>query len=106
MPLSDIVILNARPQARPYRMHDARGLFLIVTTPGGKWWRFKYHFEGREKLLSLGTCPDTGLKEAREKREEARKLVTRGIDPSARRKALKAAKRTDATNSFEVVARE
>lgn len=71
---------------QPYKLYDAGGLFVIVTPAGGKWWRLKYRFEGKEKLLSLGTYPYTGLKEARGKRDEARKLIAQGLDPSAYRK--------------------
>ena len=106
MPLSDTAIRNAKPQNKPYKMYDAGGLFLIITPAGGKWWRLKYRLGGKEKLLSLGTYPETGLKEARGKREDARRLIAQGIDPSAQKKAVKAATKTDATNSFEVVARE
>jgi integrase len=105
MPLSDTAIRNAKPQDKPFKMYDAGGLFLIVTPAGGKWWRFKYRFGGKEKLLSLGTYPDTGLKDARGKREDARKLIAQGIDPSAQRQAVKASMAT-APDSFEVVTRE
>ncbi|RRD69499.1 MULTISPECIES: tyrosine-type recombinase/integrase [unclassified Desulfovibrio] len=105
MPLSDTAIRNAKPQDKPYKMYDAGGLFLIVTPAGGKWWRFKYRLGGKEKLLSLGTYPATGLKEARGKREDARKLIAQGIDPSAQRQAVRAS-RGAAPDSFEVVTRE
>lgn len=55
MPLSDTAIRNAKPQSKPYKVYDAGGLFITVTLAGGNWWRFKYRFEGKEKLLSLGT---------------------------------------------------
>ena len=87
-------------------MFDERGLFLIVTPAGGKWWRFRYKFDGKEKLLSLGVYPDVGLKDARDRREAARKLLAQGIDPGENRKAQKAAKQERAGNSFEVIARE
>ncbi|MGZ5126057.1 MAG: tyrosine-type recombinase/integrase, partial [Burkholderiales bacterium] len=86
------------------KLFDEGGLFLLVTSNGGKWWRFRYLFEGREKLLSLGTYPDTPLGKARDKRDAARRLLADGIDPSAHRKATKAAKSDE--NSFEGVARE
>lgn len=78
----------------------------LLPLPGGKWWRFKCRLGGKEKLLSLGTYPDTGLKEARVKRDEARKLITQGIDPSAQRQAIKASLTSPAADSFEVVTRE
>lgn len=106
MPLSDTAIRNAKSQVKPYKLYDAGGLFLIVTPAGGKWWRLKYRFEGKEKLLSLGTYPEVGLKEARGKRDEAKKLVANGIDPSAQRQAVKASIQSKAENTFEAVGRE
>lgn len=106
MPLSDTAIRNAKPGAKPAKLFDERGLFLIVTPAGGKWWRFRYKFDNKEKLLSLGVYPDVGLKDARERRDAARKLLADGIDPGENRKAQKAAKQDRAANSFEVVARE
>ena len=106
MPLSDTAIRNAKPREKPVKLFDERGLFLMVTPAGGKWWRFRYTFDGKEKLLSLGVYPDVGLKDARERRDAARKLVADGINPSENRKAIKAAKIERAANSFEVVARE
>jgi len=105
MPLTDTAIRHAKPGAKPAKLFDARGLFLIVTPAGGKWWRFRYRFDGRENLLSLGIYPDVGLKDARERRDAARKLLADGIDPSENRKALKSARADRAANSFEVVAR-
>jgi integrase len=106
MKLSDSAIRSAKPKEKPYKLFDGGGLFLLVTPAGGTWWRLKYRFEGKEKLLSLGTYPEVGLKEARRRREEAKEQLAAGIDPSAQKRAVKAAIKTDATNSFEVVARE
>lgn len=94
------------PVDGPYKLFDERGLFLLVTPAGGKWWRLRYKFDGKEKQLSLGVYPDVGLKDARERRDAARKLLADGIDPGENRKAKKAAKQDRAANSFEVVARE
>jgi len=80
--------------------------FFLISPKGGKWWRFKYLFDGKEKLLSLGTYPDVSLKDARDRRDEARKQVVAGIDPGEHRKAKKSAKVAKQANSFEVVARE
>ncbi len=91
MPLTDTAVRNAKPGEKPFKIFDERGLFLIVTPAGGKWWRFRYRFDGKENLLSLGTYPDVTLKEARAKRDDARKLIAQGIDPGAERKADKAA---------------
>ena len=106
MPLSDTTIRNAKPTAKPRKLADGGGLYIEVAPSGGKWWRFKYRFEGKEKRISLGVYPDVGLKEAREKHAEARKLLAAGVDPSANKKAVKAAQSERAANSFETVARE
>lgn len=106
MPLTDTAIRNAKPGEKPAKIFDERGLFLLVTPTGGKWWRLRYKFDGKEKLLSLGTYPDTSLKDARTRRDDARKLLADGVDPGENRKAVKAARQVRAANSFEVVARE
>ncbi len=82
-----------------------KGLYLEGSPSGGKWWRLKYRFAGKEKLLSMGTYPDTSLKGARDKRDRARALLAEGVDPSATRRAEKES-RSAAVNSFEAVARE
>lgn len=106
MPLTDTAVRNAKLKAKLYKLFDERGLFLLVSPTGGKWWRLKYRFDGKEKLLSLGVYPDVSLKDARELRDEARKRLATGIDPSQHRKAQNSARADRAANSFEVVARE
>lgn len=106
MSLTDTAIKKAKPEAKQRKLYDERGLFLLVSPKGGKWWRFKYLFDGKEKLLSLGTYPDVSLKDARERRDEARKQVAAGIDPGEHRKAARSARIAKQVNSFEVVARE
>lgn len=106
MPLTDTAIRNAKPKEKPYKLADEKGLFLLVTLAGGKLWRLKYRFNSKEKLLAFGAYPDVPLAKARERRDDARKLLVDGIDPGENRKALKAAKGTRDANSFEVVARE
>ncbi|QPJ64809.1 MAG: integrase arm-type DNA-binding domain-containing protein [Candidatus Nitrohelix vancouverensis] len=106
MSLTNTSIRNAKPELKTRKLYDERGLYLEISPNGGKWWRFKYRFEGKEKRLSLGVYPDVSLKDARERREEARKLVANGIDPSENRKVQKAVREGFAENSFEVVARE
>lgn len=110
MALSDTAIKNAKPKAKPYKKADEKGLYLLVTPTenkgGGKWWRLKYRFGGKEKLLSLGTYPEVSLQDARQKRDDARKLVAAGTDPGEQRKADKHAKAMLAANSFEKIARE
>lgn len=106
MSLTATAIRNAKPGNKRQKLTDARGLYLLLNPNGSRWWRFDYRFEGRRKTLSMGTYPDTGLKAAREKREEARTLLAAGVDPGAQRKAAKAAGLERGANSFEVVARE
>ncbi len=114
MALTDTAIRNAKPgltpkggrTPRPYKLGDSGGLYLEVTPTGGKYWRLKYRFGGKEKRLSLGVYPAVALTKARKRRDEARELLADGIDPSANRKAIKSAGLERAANSFEVVARE
>jgi integrase len=106
VPLTDVSVRSAKAKTKPTKLFDERGLFLLVTPSGGKWWRLKYRFEGKEKLLSLGTYPDITLKLAREARDSARTLVAQGIDPSVQRQATKSAREERSANSFEVIARE
>ena len=107
MPLTDTAIKNAKPQAKKVKLFDGEGLFLLITPTGGKWWRLKYRFGGKEKLLSLGVYPEIGLKEARRRRDEARTLVAQGVDPSEQRKedkALAEAESKEKANTFRAVA--
>jgi integrase len=106
MALTNTAIRNAKPGEKPIKLFDGGGLFLYIAPTGGKWWRLKYRFLGKEKLLSFGTYPEVSLSVAREKRDQARKLLAAEIDPSENRKAIQAAKTDCAANSFEVVARE
>lgn len=100
--LTDQAIRSAKPSDKPYKITDGRGLFLLIKPNGGKLWRFNYRFESRQKTLALGTYPDTSAKLARQKLEEARQLLAKGVDPSERRQAEKVA----GVNKFESVARE
>lgn len=106
MALSDIQIRSARPNAKPYKLFDGGGLHLAVTSAGGKLWRLKYRMAGKEKLLSLGAYPEVGLKEARAKRDEARQLLSKGVDPSLAKQRDKARRTMDLGNTFAAVARE
>lgn len=106
MALSEIAIRKAPLPDKPRKLTDGGGLYLLLNPNGSKWWRLKYRYGGKEKLLSLGTYPDTGLADAREKRDTARKQLAAGVDPGTHRKAEKAAGEERAANSFEVVSRE
>jgi len=109
MALTDIQVKTAKPKEKDYKLTDSEGMFLLVAATGGKRWRLKYRFGGKEKQLALGTYPDISLQEARNKRHEARNLLAHGYDPGAERKALKEAQAEQSAiveNSFEIIARE
>src|SRR5437868_4624297 len=122
MPLTDRAIRNAKPADKPIRLFDGGGMYLEIAPSGGKWWRLKYRYAGKEKRLSLGVYPDVPLgsrvekrmengkpviiRGARELRDDARALLASGIDPSERRKVERREAAGKAANSFEAVARE
>ena len=106
MPLTDTAIKNAKSTDKPYKMQDEKGMYLLVNPNGSKYFRYNYRFSGKRKTLALGTYPVTSLKEAREKRDTAKKQIDGGIDPGENRKAVKSSKAESAANSFEVIARE
>ena len=106
MKLTDTAIKAAKPREKPYKLFDGEGLYLLINPDGSRWWRLKYRYGGKERLLALGTYPGTGLKKARDKRDDARNLLDDDIDPNAHRKAEKAARADRDAGSFEVVARE
>ncbi|MEW8293626.1 MAG: integrase arm-type DNA-binding domain-containing protein [Candidatus Thiodiazotropha sp.] len=106
MALTDTAIRKAKPRedGKARKLFDGGGLFLLVKPNRARYWRLKYRFHGKEKLLALGVYPDVSLKSARDKRDDARKQIAAGIDPSEARKAEKAARSSE--NSFEAIARE
>jgi hypothetical protein len=104
--LSAMEVDKAKPSSKQRKLFDGNGLFLLVSPSGGKWWRFKYSFAGKENTISFGTYPEISLAQARERREEARKLLARGIDPSTSRKQEKAEREELRSNRFEAIARE
>ena len=106
MPLTDVVIRNAKPTAKAFKLYDSGGLYLEVSPSGGKWWRLKFRFSGKENRISLGVYPETTLKAARHRRDTERKLLAEGIDPSKNRKTERSAEANRAANSFEQVTRE
>ncbi len=105
-PLTAIVISKAKPQSKAYKLSDEKGLFLLVYPNGSKYWRLKYRYNGKEKMLALGVYPDVSLADARERRDEARKLLSNGIDPNAAKKQSKQTSKELSVNSFEAIARE
>lgn len=104
MPLTDTAIRKAKPAPKTQRLFDGGGLYLEVVPTGGKYWRWKYRYGGKEKRLAFGVYPDVSLKAAREKRDHARAQLAAGIDPGEAKKAAKIAQA--GADSFEVVARE
>jgi integrase len=100
--LTEAAVKAAKPAASPRKLYDERGLFLFVPPTGARLWRFKYRLHGKEKLLSLGAYPDVSLKRAREKRDDARRLIADGIDPSAKKKA----ERQASADTFAAIATE
>ena len=104
--LTDTQIRKLKAPEKATKLSDERGLYLLVTPTGSRLWRLKYRFAGKEKLLSLGAYPDVSLSGAREARDDARRLLAQGIDPSANKQREKRALAVAAANSFEKVARE
>lgn len=106
MALTDIKVRNAKSRDKAYKLADSEGLFLLVTPKGSKYWRFKYRFNGKEKLLALGVYDDISLAEARELRDEARNKLAKKIDPGLAKQKEKHTSKLLAQNSFELIARE
>lgn len=108
MALTDTQIRNAKPGEKDQTINDGQGLYLLIKPHGGKWWRFRYRYAGKPKLLSLGTYPEVGLADARKRREDARKLLAQipPIDPNEVKQAQKQALYGKHENTFEVIARE
>ena len=114
MPIVVTQIRNAKPGPKPYKMTDEKGLFLLVQPSGGMLWRMKYRIDGNddegrpkriEKKLGLGTYPEVSLKQARERRDEARRMLANGIDPAEQKQRDKHAAKAAAANTFSVVAK-
>jgi integrase len=104
--LTKLLIDNTKPDSKPRRLSDGRGMYLEIAPAGGRWWRFKYRLAGKERRISLGVYPDVSLAEARDRREQARKQVAAGIDPADQRRAEKIALVERTENTFDAVARE
>ncbi len=106
MPLTDIVAKNAKSTEKKYKLSDEKGLFLLIHPNGSKYWQMKFRFSGKEKLLSFGTYPETSLKEARDKRDKARKQIQEGLNPSQEKKLEKLQRHISSENSFQSIATE
>lgn len=106
MALTDIGIKRAKPAEKQQKLSDGGGLYLLIHPNGGKYWQMAYRFVGKQKVLSLGIYPDVSLAEARDRREQARKLLANSIDPSAAKQAQKASTILLSENSFEIISRE
>lgn len=106
VPLTDKKIANAKPFEKERKLFDGGGLYLLITPAGGKLWHMKYRFDGKEGRLSLGAYPYVSLADARRGREDARKLLAKGIDPNVHRKKEKVARELLKANTFEAIARE
>lgn len=106
MPLTHIKAKSAKPKTKQYKLADEKGLYLLVKPTGGKYWRLKYRFVGKERILALGVFPEVSLIEARDGREAARKLLRDGIDPSQHRKEANSSSGIEHQNSFKSVAQE
>jgi integrase len=106
MPLTDTELRNAKPKEKPYKLADGGGLVLLVHPNGSKYWRLRYYFLGKEKLLALGVYPKLSAKVARQKAADAKAELAKGIDPSVTRKAESAGHKVKAENTFEVIGRE
>jgi integrase len=103
--LSDMQVQKAKPKDKPITLFDGGGLFLLITPTGGKLWRFKYRFDGKEKKIAFGSYPEVSLLDARQRRDEARRQLANGFDPGEIRKVQKQASIQE-TETFEAIARE
>lgn len=106
MPLNEFTIKNAKSLIKPYKLSDGKGLFLFVHPNGSKYWRLKYRFAGKEKLLALGVYPEISLSKARDKCDQARKLLDDNIDPGLAKQNSKYAAILNSGDTFEAIARE
>lgn len=106
MALTELKVKALKPRADDYKESDERGLFVLVKTTGAKYWRWSYRFDGMQKTMALGVYPDVRLLDARNRRDDARKLLAYGVDPGVAKAKSKASRKSQVANSFEIVARE
>ncbi|MDQ3730746.1 MAG: integrase arm-type DNA-binding domain-containing protein, partial [Pseudomonadota bacterium] len=106
MALTDTAVRNAKPRDRAYKLTDGHGLYLLVQPTGAKYWRLKYRVGRKQMALALGVYPDVSIAEVRERRREARKLLSNGQDPAEVKRENKRQRKSQSENSFENIARE
>jgi integrase len=106
MSLTDTRVRKARPSSKAYKLSDGGGMYLLVNPDGSRYWRIDYRFTGKRRTLALGVYPIVRLSDARERRQEARRLLAHNIDPATAKKEAKRAGKLASTNTFEAVARE
>lgn len=106
MALTDIAIRNVKPAAKPYKLADAAGLYLLITPAGGKLWRLKYRLAGKEKLMAFGAYPEVSLADVRKRRDEAREQIAASKDPSREKRRAKVSQRVEAMNTFAIISAE
>jgi hypothetical protein len=105
MPLNDVICKNAKPGVKARKLSDEKGLYLEIAPTSSKYWRYKYRFAGKEKRLAFGVYPEVSIAEAREKRDEARKLLKSGIDPAQVKRDAKLKFLSNLENSAELLLR-
>src|SRR6516165_9247245 len=103
--LSDTKVRNAKPRTKQYKLSDGEGLFLVIMPSGSKYWRLRYFFAGKEKVLALGVYPHISLAEAREQRAQAHKVLAAGRDPSEEKKEAKRVTALKSATTFEAIGR-
>lgn len=106
MPLTDMAVRKAKPGSKPLKLADSGGLYLMISPTGSRYWRWKYRYGGKEKLLAFGVFPQVSLAAARGKRDEAKRALANGVDPGEQKKAARAARGALDAGAFEVIARE
>ena len=106
MALTDIAIRNAKSAAKDYKLADSGGLYLLITSAGGKLWRLKFRIDGKERKLALGRYPEISLSEARKRRDAAREQIALGNDPAREKQRAKARAHLSSENTFAAIAAE
>ena len=106
MPLTDIVVRKAKGRVAPYKMADGGGMYVLVRPDGARYWRMDYRWEGKRRTLALGVYPSVSLSNAREKRDQAKKLLAAHTDPATQRKLDKIASNEASRNTFRLISQE